>query len=80
MAVAGLSKLSSWIGTGVAVVGFGAGAYVFLEVQVLESYPFHGGVFGTQSFFLGVTYTQSLELFGVVALFGLFMRAYFKSA
>jgi len=52
---------------------------IFVMVQVLQSYPFHNGVYGNQSLFLGVTYTEGLELFGVTLATSLFGRAYMRS-
>jgi len=50
-----------------------------VQVQVLTSYPFYRGVFGTQTLFSGVTYTDSLEAFVTLAGAGLFIRTYSKS-
>jgi hypothetical protein len=72
----------SWLARiGLAVAGFGlAGAVVvFVKVQILQSYPFHSGVFGNQALLPGITYTVALELFSAAAVTGLFLRAYSKS-
>ena len=63
----------------VAVAGFAVAAYVFVEVQVLESYPFHAGVYGTEVMAAGLTYTQALELSACAASAGLFARSYLRS-
>ena len=80
MAGCGLARLGPWVGLGVAATGMGVAAYVFIRVQVLASYPFYQGVYGTQDFVGGVTYTQALELFGFLAFVGLFAKAYFESS
>ena len=70
---------ASRIGLAIALLASTGAAFVFVQVQVLTSYPFYSGVFGTQPLFLGVTYTASLEIFVVLAGVGLFIRTYSKS-
>lgn len=68
------------IGLVVAAAGIAGDGYVFLKVQVLQSYPFYNGVYGNVHMFDGVTYTEGLELFGAMAAAGLFVRAYASSS
>jgi len=49
-------------------------------VQVLQAYPFHNGVFGDAPFFLGVTYTVSLEIFALLAALGVVLWAYTRAS
>jgi len=67
------------LGLVAALVGFTGAGFVFVDVQVLQSFPFHSGVFGNQPLILGLTYTLLLEVFGVTAGTGLFVRAYATS-
>jgi len=53
---------------------------VFVMVQVLQAYPFHNGVFGDAPFFLGVTYTVSLEIFALLAALGVVLWAYTRAS
>ena len=70
----------SRIGLSITVLGFAGAAYVWLKAQVLQSYPFYSGVFGTEYLLPGLTYTLALEMFGVIAAAGLFSTTYFGSA
>jgi len=72
----GLNHLLSRIGLVGAVIGLSGAAYMYLEVQVLKSYPFHGGVFGNAYLLPDLTYTTALELFAILAAAGLFTRSY----
>ncbi len=50
------------VSLGLFLVTFVLGSYVFLKVQVLQSYPFyHLGAWGTDQLFL-LTYSQTLEV------------------
>jgi len=68
-----------WLGLCCTIVGFAGAIIVFLEVQVLGSYPFYNGVFGNESLFLGVTYTVSLELFAFLAFVGVLSWSYSRA-
>jgi hypothetical protein len=70
------NNLFSRIGLAITVLGFAGAAYVWLKVQVLQSYPFYSGVFGSEYLIPGLTYTAALEMFGMVAAAGLFTRTY----
>ena len=52
---------------------------MFVRVQILQSYPFHSGVFGNEPFFLGLTYTAAFEVFAVLATLGVFLWAYSRT-
>jgi len=67
------------VGLVIALLGFMGAAYIFLEVQVLSSYPFYGTVYGPDNLLPGLTYTEALEVFGIVAAAGLFTRGYTTS-
>jgi hypothetical protein len=66
----------SVLGLAIAMVGFVGAGFVFLRVQISESYPFHSGVYGTEYLFPWVTYTVALEIFGALAAAGIFIRIY----
>ena len=68
--------LISGLELGIAVAGFAGATFVFVRVQVLQSYPFYNGVYGNASLFPGVTYTIGLEIFALVALVGVFSWSY----
>jgi len=53
--------------------------YVFVRVQILESYPFYNGVYGNQILLPGITYTAGLELFGVLLVVSMFVREVSKA-
>jgi hypothetical protein len=74
-----LKNRTSTIGLVIALLALAGAGFVFIQVQVLPSYPFYSGVFGTRSLFLSITYTASLEIFVAVAGVGLFARTYSKS-
>jgi len=74
-----LKTFVEYFGLGAAVVAFAVGIFVYVRVQVMQSYPFHGGVFGNQIFFLGITYTATFEIFGAVAVLGVFLSAYSRA-
>jgi hypothetical protein len=71
-----LNKLLSRVGLATAVLGFTGAAYVYVRVQVLQSYPFYSGVFGNENLLPGLTYTVALEVFGIITAAGLFTRTY----
>jgi len=73
-------NLFRYFGAVAAAIGFAGGVFVFVRVQILQSYPFHDGIFGNESFFLGLTYTDALEMFGVVATVGVLSWAYSREA
>jgi hypothetical protein len=75
----GFNKLLSRIGLAITVLGFAVVAYVYVKVQVLQSYPFHSGVFGNEYLLPGLTYTAALEVFGIITAGGIFTRAYANS-
>ncbi len=75
-----LMKTASRLSLGVAIVALAGASYIFFQVQVLTSYPFYGGVYGTQDFLTGVSYTVALEFFGFLAVLGLFVWSYLGSA
>ena len=52
-------------------MGFAGAIFVFVRVQVLQSYPFYHGVYGNAPLFLGITQTVGLEVFSLLALVGL---------
>jgi len=49
---------------------------VFVRVQILQSYPFYNGVYGNESLFLGISYTESLEVFTLLAFVGVISWSY----
>ena len=61
------------------MLGFAGAIFVFVEVQILRAYPFHGGSYGSQALLLGLTYTEGFELFAVVSLIGVFAWTYSHS-
>jgi hypothetical protein len=76
----GLNNLLSRIGLAITVLGFTGAACVYVRVQVMQSYPFYRGVFGSEYLLPGLTYTVALEMFGVIAAAGLFTNKYASSA
>jgi len=68
-----------YAGVGLAALGFVGSTFVFVRVQVLQSYPFYDGLFGSDSFFMGITYTMALEIFTVFAALGVFLWAYSRA-
>ncbi|HXX72068.1 MAG TPA: hypothetical protein VEI80_00100 [Candidatus Acidoferrales bacterium] len=73
-------NLFRYFGAVAAAIGFAGGVFVFVRVQILQSYPFHDGVFGNEPLFLGLTYTAALEMFGVVAAVGVLVWTYSREA
>ena len=71
--------VTGWVGLCSTIVGFTGATFVFLQVQVLEAYPFYHGVFGTEFLFPGVTYTVSLEVFSLVAFIGVLSWSYSRA-
>jgi hypothetical protein len=71
-------NLAKYLGALGAVLGFAGGIFVFVKVQILQSYPFYRGVFGDEPFLFGLTYTVALEVFGAVAVSGVFLWSYSK--
>ncbi len=62
------------------VVGFAISAYIFIVVQVLQSYPFpHQGVYGDQQFFV-LTYSEALEVAGPLSMAAFAAWSYARSA
>ena len=76
----GSNNLFPRIGLAVAVLGFAGAVYVWVKVQVLQSYPFYSGAFGNEYLLPGLTYVVALEMFGIIAAAGLFTRTYTSSA
>jgi hypothetical protein len=74
-----LNNLLSKIGLAITVLGFAGAAYVYIRVQVLQSYPFYSGVFGKEYLLPDLTYTVALEMFGVITAAGIFTRTYASS-
>ena len=68
-----------WLGLCGSLVGFSGTIFVFVRVQVLQSYPFFNGVFGNEQLFPGVTYTVGLEIFALLALIGVFAWFYSRT-
>ena len=67
------------ISLAIAIIGLVGAGLVFIEVQVLQSYPFHSGVYGNQYLFPDVTYTEALEIFALITGAGLFARGYYRA-
>ena len=76
----GSNSLLSRIGLAIAVLGFIGAAYVWVKVQVLQSYPFYSGVFGNEYLLPDLTYVVALEILGIITAAGLFTRSYAGSA
>ena len=72
-------SLIGWLGLGAFVVGLAGAILVFVEVQVLQSYPFYQGAYGNESLLWGITYTIILEIFSSLAFVGLFSWAFSKA-
>jgi len=73
-------SIVQYLGLCAIVLGFSGGVIVFLRVQVLQSYPFYRGVFGDEPFFLGLTYTISLEIFALIAALGVLLWTHTRAA
>ncbi len=72
--------ISSKVGLALAIIGLSGSAIIFVEVQVLQSYPFHYGVYGSQALLPGLSNTEALELFGLLGLVGLVLAFYSGSS
>jgi hypothetical protein len=46
----------------------------------MQSYPFYRGVFGNEYLLPDLTYTVALEMFGIMAAAGQFIRTYASSS
>ena len=72
-------KIAELIGATTTVTGFCVTAYLFLRIQVLKSYPFYGGTYGSNALLPGLTYTEGLEAFSLVALSGVILWSYARA-
>ena len=70
---------TGWLGLCFTFAGFAGAIFVFLEVQVLQSYPFHAGASGDEPLFPGITYTVGLEGFAILAFFGTLAWSYSRA-
>ena len=52
---------------------------MFIEVQVLPSYPFYDGVSGNETLLPGITYTVGLEAFAILAFAGTLAWSYSRA-
>jgi hypothetical protein len=78
-----MNRLGEKLAFAAFLMSFAASVYVFVEVQVLQSYPFyHSGVYG-DVILVGLTYIQTLEVAAPIsaAAFGtwLFLRSSHRS-
>jgi len=68
-----------WLVLCCTTVGFAGATFVFLEVQILQAYPFYNGVSGNEPLFPGITYTVGMEIFAILAFIGVLSWSYFRA-
>jgi hypothetical protein len=78
-----MNRLGEKLAFAVFLASFAASVYVFVEVQVLQAYPFyHLGAYG-KDVFVGLTYTQTMEVAAPVSVVSfcswLFLRSSLRS-
>ena len=61
------------------IIGFAVAIFAFVQVQVLQAYPFYEGVYGNELLLPGITYTVGLEIFALLAFAGLLLWSYSRA-